>query len=70
MQITHSATGAGSAATASNTVLAADDVVGLTVDGVTGTATIGAGALGNSTANLTTIAASNGSSMECCSNCY
>ena len=51
-----SATGVGSAATASNTVLAADDVVGLTVDGVTGTATI-SGALGNSTANLTTIAA-------------
>ena len=50
-----SATGVGSAATASNTVLAADDVVGLTVDGVTGTATI-SGALGNSTANLTTIA--------------
>ena len=51
-----SSTGAGSAATVSNTVLAADDVVGLTVDGVTGTATI-SGALGNSTANLTTIAA-------------
>ena len=51
-----SATGVGSAATVSNTVLAADDVVGLTVDGVTGTATI-SGALGNSTANLTTIAA-------------
>ena len=51
-----SATGVGSAATASNTVLAADDVVGLTVDGLTGTATI-SGALGNSTANLTTIAA-------------
>jgi len=50
-----SATGVGSAATASNTVLAADDVVGLTVDGLTGTATI-SGALGNSTANLTTIA--------------
>ena len=48
-----SSTGAGSAATVSNTVLAADDVVGLTVDGVTGTATIGAGA----GANLTTIAA-------------
>ena len=51
-----SSTGVGSAATVSNTVLAADDVVGLTVDGVTGTATI-SGALGNSTANLTTIAA-------------
>ena len=51
-----SATGVGSAATVSNTVLAADDVVGLTVDGVTGTATI-SGALGNSVANLTTIAA-------------
>ena len=50
-----SSTGVGSAATVSNTVLAADDVVGLTVDGVTGTATI-SGALGNSTANLTTIA--------------
>ena len=48
-----SSTGVGSAATVSNTVLAADDVVGLTVDGVTGTATIGAGA----GANLTTIAA-------------
>ncbi len=35
-----SSTGVGSAATVSNTVLAADDVVGLTVDGVTGTATI------------------------------
>ncbi|MDA9306105.1 hypothetical protein N9885_03285 [Flavobacteriaceae bacterium] len=51
-----SSTGVGSAATVSNTVLAADDVVGLTVDGVTGTATI-SGALGNSVANLTTIAA-------------
>ena len=51
-----SATGVGSAATVSNTVLAADDVVGLTVAGVTGTATI-SGALGNSVANLTTIAA-------------
>jgi len=51
-----SSTGVGSAATVSDTVLAADDVVGLTVDGVTGTATI-SGALGNSTANLTTIAA-------------
>ena len=50
-----SATGVGSAATVSNTVLAADDVVGLTVDGLTGTATI-SGALGNSVANLTTIA--------------
>ena len=49
-----SSTGVGSAATASNTVLAADDVVGLTVDGVTGTATVGAGAR---LANLTTIAA-------------
>ena len=51
-----SSTGVGSAATVSNTVLAADDVVGLTVDGLTGTATI-SGALGNSVANLTTIAA-------------
>ena len=50
-----SSTGVGSAATVSNTVLAADDVVGLTVDGLTGTATI-SGALGNSVANLTTIA--------------
>ena len=48
-----SATGVGSAATVSNTVLAADDVVGLTVDGVTGTATVA----GNAGANLTTIAA-------------
>jgi hypothetical protein len=50
-----SATGVGSAATVSNTVLAADDVVGLTVDGITGTATI-SGAVGNTAANLATIA--------------
>ena len=48
-----SSTGVGSAATVSNTVLAADDVVGLTVDGVTGTATVA----GNAGSNLTTIAA-------------
>ena len=50
-----SSTGVGSAATVSNTVLAADDVVGLTVDGITGTATI-SGAVGNTAANLATIA--------------
>lgn len=41
--------------TTSNTALAADDVIGLTIDGLTGTATVSA-TLGNTAANLATIA--------------
>jgi hypothetical protein len=52
-----SATAAGSAATISDTALAADDVVGLTIAGLTGTATLGA-AVTSASADLTALAAS------------